>query len=137
MSTVADIVRTALLHLRVQPARQPVKAQDMADGIAALNAMMIRWEADGVALGWHAVSNPSEDLPVPVEAEEAVGYNLALRLRARYGVDIDPDVVKFAEDGLAALLRDIASRDAARLSYDLPVAESARPYGDFYSGDGY
>lgn len=136
MSTVADIVRTALLHLRVQPARQPVKAQDMADAIVALNAMMIRWEADGVALGWHAVSSGGDDLPAPAEAEEAIGYNLALRLRARYGVDIDPDVVAFAESGLAALLRDIASRDAARLSYDLPVAENARPCGDFY-GDTY
>jgi hypothetical protein len=134
MSTVDSVVRAALLHLRVIPARQPIKAQDMADGIDALNRMMTRWEADGVALGWHEVSSPGDDLPVPPEAEEAVGYNLALRLRAAWGADLDPDVIEFAREGLAAILRDIASRDAARLSYDLPAAQAYGPHGDFYGG---
>lgn len=135
MSTVADLVRTALLHLRVTPATQPVKAVDMRDGIAALNAMMTRWEADGIALGWRAVVSASEDVPLPDEAVEAVGYNLALRLRARYGVNLDPDVIAFAREGRDALLRDIAARDGARLGYDLPVAENGRPCGDFFGGE--
>lgn len=130
MSAVADTVRAALLILRVQPANQPVKAVDMADGIDALNNLMTRWEADGVAMGWRNVSSPSDELPVPPEAVEAVRYNLALRLRSTFGADLDPDVVEFARDGLARIMADIASRDAARLSYDLPVAEAQRPYGD-------
>ena len=134
MSAVGDVVRTALLHLRVIPATQPIKAVVMRDGIDALNQMMVRWEADGVALGWHTVADAGDTLPVPPEAEEAVGYNLALRLRARYGVDLDPDVIEFARDGLARLMADIASRDASRLSYDLPVANAQRPAGDFFGG---
>lgn len=133
MTTVASLVRTALLHLRVTPAAQPVKPQDMADGIDALNQMLVRWEADGISLGWHEVSNPSEDLPVPAEAVEAVGYNLAVKLRARYGVDIDPDVVEFAREGLSRLHGDVMARDAARLNYDLPHAASCRPCGDPYT----
>lgn len=130
MSTVSDIVRTALLHLRVIPANQPIKPHDMRDGISALNRMMTRWEADGVAVGWHTVDSPSDTLPVPPEAEEAIGYNLALRLRSLWGADLDPDVVEFAREGLARIMADIASRDAGRLSYDLPVANAQRPYGD-------
>lgn len=106
MAQVQDIVRDALGHLRVIDANAPVKPIDMRDAIRALNLMVRRWEADGLALGWSDVSEPTDVLPLPPEAEEAVGYNLALRLRARYGVQIDPDIVALADAGLSALQRD-------------------------------
>ena len=106
MTQVNDIVRDALGHLRVLDANAPVKPVDMRDAIRALNLMVRRWEANGLALGWSDVSEPTDTLPLPPEAEEAVGYNLAVRLRARYGVQIDPDVVALAGAGLSALQRD-------------------------------
>lgn len=106
MAQVQDIVRDALGHLRVIDANAPVKPIDMRDAIRALNLMVRRWEADGLALGWSDVAEPTDALPLPPEAEEAVGYNLALRLRARYGVQIDPDIVALASAGLSALQRD-------------------------------
>ena len=106
MAQVQDIVRDALGHLRVIDANAPVKPIDMRDAIRALNLMVRRWEADGLALGWSDVSEPTDVLPLPPEAEEAVGYNLALRLRARYGVQVDPDIVALASAGLSALQRD-------------------------------
>lgn len=106
MAQVRDIVRDALGHLRVIDANAPVKPIDMRDAIRALNLMVRRWEADGLALGWSDVAEPTDALPLPPEAEEAVGYNLALRLRVRYGVQIDPDLVALADAGLLALQRD-------------------------------
>lgn len=106
MTQVADILRDALGHLKVQDANSAIKAIDARDGIRALNLMLRRWEANGLALGWTDVSNPDDVLPLPAEAEEAVGYNLALRLRARYGTSLDPDVIEFAREGLSALRRD-------------------------------
>lgn len=106
MAQVQDIVRDALGHLRVIDANAPVKPIDMRDAIRALNLMVRRWEADGLALGWSDVAEPTDALPLPPEAEEAVGYNLALRLRVRYGVQIDPDLVALADAGLLALQRD-------------------------------
>lgn len=106
MAQVKDIVRDALGHLRVIDANVPVKPIDMRDAIRALNLMVRRWEADGLALGWSDVAEPTDALPLPPEAEEAVGYNLALRLRARYGVQVDPDIVALASAGLSALQRD-------------------------------
>jgi hypothetical protein len=124
MTTVASIVRDALLHLRVQDAAEAVDAQAMQDAIRALNTMMARWEADGVSLGWTAVSSPTDTLPAPPEAEAAISYNLALRLRARYGVAVEPDVIQMATDGLAALRADVIANSYNRLSYpDLPVGE--------------
>lgn len=132
MSTVAEIIRDALSHLKVVDATETPEAFQVEDGMRALNLMMRRWEASGIAVGWVDVTSPTAALPAPAEAEEAIGYNLALKLRARYGVAVDPDVVEFARSGKLALLADIASRDAARLCYDLPRGEAIAG-GDFYT----
>lgn len=130
MGTVADIIRDALGHLRVIDAGESIEAEDYADGVRALNLMMRRWEASGIALGWSDVSAPEDVMPVPAEAEEAIGYNLALRLRARYGATLDQDVIAHATEGKGFLMADVASADAFRLSYDLPRGEHEG--GDFY-----
>lgn len=106
MSTVGQIVRDALMHIGVIDANEAVEARDMADGIRVLNMMLRRWEANGLALGWNVVESPDDQMPSPPEAEEAIGYNLAVKLRARYGVSPSPDVFQFANDGYAVLLRD-------------------------------
>lgn len=106
MAKVYDTIARALRLLRVVDARQALSASDLSTGIVALNAMMQRWEADTLALGWSPVSSPDDALPVPQEAEEAVAYNLAVRLRPEYGATLEPDVVQMARDGLDALLRD-------------------------------
>lgn len=106
MTQAIDILRDALGHLRVQDADAPVQEVDARDGLRALNMMVRRWEANGLALGWSDVAAPEDVLPLPAEAEEAVGYNLALRLASRYGVDVSPDIAVLARDGLSALRRD-------------------------------
>lgn len=106
MATVHDIVTRALRLLRVIDAHSPPEAQVMADSIGALNAMMQRWEANGLALGWQAVENPAELVPAPPEAHEAIAYNLAVRMRPEFGANLEPDVVGVASEGLASLQRD-------------------------------
>lgn len=133
MSKVADIIRDALGHLRVLDANEAVEAEDAAESIRALNLMMRRWEASGISLGWSDVSSPDDTLPIPAEAEEAIGYNLALRLYARYGATLDQGMIDAARDGKAALMGDVALSDGFRLSYDLPRAENEMPCG----GEGY
>lgn len=123
MTKVADIVRDALSHLRVLDAGEAVEAEDARDAVRALNMMMRRWEASGLSVGWNDVVNVDDDLPAPPEAEEAIGYNLAIRLRTRYGVDTDPDIVECARVGKSMLLGDIANRDDFRLEYELPCPD--------------
>jgi len=108
MATVGDITNRALRILRVLDPNEAAESQDFATALAALNAMAARWEANGMALGWSAQDNPEDVLPAPVEAEEALAYNLALRLRAEYGVSLDLDVIELARDGLRLLQRDRA-----------------------------
>lgn len=134
MTAVAVIVRDALRHLKVQDPRQPVKAEDARDAIRALNLMMRRWEADGLALGWSDVATMDDELPAPPEAEEAIGFNLAIKLRPGFGVTLDADVVANAQSGLSSLTADVLSNQFVRTSYpDLPVGES-QVCGDWREG---
>ncbi|SDX52852.1 packaged DNA stabilization gp4 family protein [Lysobacter enzymogenes] len=129
MTAVADIIRDALSHLRVQDPRQPVKPENARDAIRALNLMMAAWEVEGVSVGWSAVVEPTDELPAPPEAEGAIGYNLALRLRQRFGVPLQPDLVGLARDTLATLHAQVLANVFVRVSYeDLPSGEGQR-YG--------
>lgn len=123
MSTVADIIRDALRHLRVQDPRQALSAEDARDGMRMLNLMMRRWEANGLALGWIDVTDVTEILPLPPEAEIGVGFNLAVLLRPSYGAELDPDVKEGADLYLGELERDVLRVSPIRHGASLPVAE--------------
>lgn len=131
MATAGDVVRDALRHLKVIASGETPDADSMAEAIRALNLMVRSWNGSGVCLGWQDVSNPAETLPFPPEREEALGYLLATRLRAKYGLPLDPDVVALAGEGLAAIHADAQANDGARLDYDLPRASGNR-LGDFF-----
>ncbi len=120
MTTAANIVARALRLLRVVDANEAPEAEDFETARMALNAMVRRWEANGMALGWQDVQNPADPLPAPAEAEQAIAFNLALVLRAEYGVSLEPDVVQMATDGLAELRRDVLSANPLVLRQRLP-----------------
>lgn len=129
MSKVIDIIRDALSGLRVLDAREAPEAEDMADAMRVLNLMMARWETSGIAVGWSPVSNSNDDMPVPPEAEECIGAQLALRLAPRYGMQPDSALIQLAADGLNQLFGDMAYQDSFRLEYDLPTGENNLPTG--------
>ena len=126
MAQVQTIVNRALRLLGMLDANESPEAVDTQTAIEALNALMVRWEADGVSLGWSAVSSGSETLPAPPEAEMCIAYNLAVVLRPEYGVQIAPDVIAMARDGLSRLLADVHSVDYSRLTLDLPDGDTQR-----------
>lgn len=134
MALVSDILRDALSHLRVADANEALDADHARDAMRALNMMVRRWEADGLSLGWTDVTSVDETLPAPAETEEALGYNLALRLRARFGVTLDPDVIELARQGLAALSADVAATEFLRVDYDDLPAGTGQCYGSWRDG---
>ncbi|HEY9250586.1 MAG TPA: packaged DNA stabilization gp4 family protein [Rariglobus sp.] len=134
MSKVGEVVKDALLLLRVVDADEAPEARDSEDAIRTLNLMMTSLEAEGVSVGWTNVSNPDDDMPSPPENEQGITYLLATRLRPKYGVTIDPDVLQGAAEGLAAIRAQVASADFSRVSYpDLPAGQG-QPWGAWYEG---
>ena len=106
MTQVAQIVTRALRLLRALDANEAAEAMDMQTAIQALNALMHRWEANGLRLNWVDVSGPEDVMPTPSEAEQAISFNLAVTLRPEYGAPLEPDVVEAAANGLNELRRD-------------------------------
>ncbi len=84
MSTVHQILADALAELRIVDVAETMTGDMAESAIRALNRMMRRWEADGIALGWNDVALLSEDAPIPPEAEQAVIDNLAMMLRPQF-----------------------------------------------------
>lgn len=137
MTTVSATVARALRLLRVIDAEDGVpESYQYIICQEALNAMMARWEAYGISLGWAPVSSPDDVLPVPIEAEAAIAYNLAVAVQPEFGAALEPSVLRMAERGYSDVTRDILASSHDRLSYDLPCAESDGYYSasDFYSG---
>jgi hypothetical protein len=126
MAQVLDILQDALQYLGVQDPDSALSPEDEKSGIRQLNMMMRRWEADGLSMGWVDATEGADVLTAPAECEEAIGYNLALRLQARYG--ISPARLEYvaskAREGYNTLLRDqeVATPLVART--DLPTPES-------------
>lgn len=116
MPEVNRIVSRALRLLRVIDPNESPEAEQMEGAIEALNGMMRRWEANGLSLGWSDVSGPSDDVPAPDEALDAIVFNLATKLRPEYGVALESDVYINADQGLAALRRDV--KVASPLAWD-------------------
>lgn len=133
---VEQLIARSLRLIQVVDARQPVTAADMATGILALNGMMRRIEADGTALGWHPVANPSDELPLPPEAEQAIAFNLAVLLAPEYGVDVSPVVASAAVQGMNDLLRDQAVATPIQPILAAPAASETHG-GDLSAGSWY
>lgn len=134
MTDVAKIIRDALVLCGQMDATEAPEAEDLADAMTALNRMMRVLELEGINLGWSDVSSPAQEVPIPPEAEEAVVYNLSIRLGAAYGLPLREVDVAVASAGLAQLRAYCAAHEYARLSYpDLP-AGSGRSNGRWSDG---
>ncbi len=120
MSKVSEIVAGALGLLRVLDATEAPEAEDMETGIFTLNQMMIRWEANGYSVGWSPISNPADEMPNVPEADEAIMYNLAVKLRPRYGVSIDPDVFEEARRLKSDVLADVFASSPMEMERGIP-----------------
>ena len=120
MATVDTLLKRSLRMIGVLDIAASPSATDSAIAIPVLNQMMARWEEDGVAVGWSAVSSVSDTVPGPDSALDAIAANLALRLAPEYGVVPNALVVGLADSGHAALQRDsikntITPSDASHL----------------------
>lgn len=128
MTTVADFVKDTLGLLQVVDTVQPVKPQDMQAAIRFLNRFMTRLEANSIATGWAPVTSPSEDVPLPEEAELGVMYNLAMVLAPQWGVSPTAEVMAGAKAFMDDLIRDQAVATPIQPIIMVPTPDGERPH---------
>lgn len=110
------LITRSLRLLRVVDANEAPEAKDAETALEALNQLMVRWEADGVALGWSELEDVSQEMTVPFESIRAITYNLAAELRLEYGVALDGKLEQVANQSYKVLLRDVLAANPLSLS---------------------
>lgn len=83
MTTAANIVERALRKIGVAASGEALQADDLQDGLEAMNAMMFAWKLAGVDTG-HTALVAIDDFPLGAEFEEGTVYVLASRLSPDY-----------------------------------------------------
>lgn len=125
------IVIDGLKHLGVIAVGETPTAEDVSEGLGALNAMVRTWESEGIALGWNE-PGLFDEIPTP-ELAEALGFVLATKLAGKYGITLAPSTVAGAADGMNSIRAYSMRKQFSRLRYDdLPVGVSGR-CGDFFN----
>lgn len=105
MITNRQLISDALMMLNVLAETEAASAEQGAQGLRVLNAMLAEWEQHGVDLGYYAQSTLADECPIPASEEQTVTASLAVRLAAFYQ-GADPSIASgIANRGYDRLLR--------------------------------
>lgn len=90
MITVAQLVERAYRKIGVSAADEPLTADQMAQGVDALNMMLAAWRLAGADTLTPELTATSP-FPLPREFQEGTVYNLASRLSTDFNVPANFD----------------------------------------------
>lgn len=129
MAIVSAIINRSLRLLNAIDAGSATPALDSQTAIVALNAMLTGWESNGLAMGWANVATVDDTMPTLDEDEEAIVYNLAMRLAPEYPPPTTlPGTNDFAKQFLAELRRRRLTEMPLEMRTSLPPSQR---YGHF------
>ena len=84
MATASSFITRALQKIGVRTSETPVEAEEMQDGLDALNDMLISWEMSGIVLGFSPVADAEDEVRVPRYAHAAIKAELAVLMGPEY-----------------------------------------------------
>jgi len=103
MSTVQTLINDAFLDAQIFQSGEVPEAEDSVDALAALNKMLHAWAPDyGIDIG-HSDVALTDTITLPDSHLQAVEFNLAIHLAAKYETQVPAAIVVFAARGLRAL----------------------------------
>lgn len=106
MATGLTVIKRALRLIGVLDGNEAPEPEMAEDAVATLNAMIARWQRDGLGLAWIPLENSASELVVQSEAIEPIVFNLAVKLSSEYAGQLTQAVIATASDGYKAILRD-------------------------------
>lgn len=101
-TTARDTVYGALRLIGAVPSGEVPAAQEAADGLAALNAMLHGWKNRGVDVS-HVDLALSDAVALGQEFHEGVKYLLAVRLAPEYERPPAPELMSIADNAWRAI----------------------------------
>lgn len=102
--------------------------EQLQSALRKLDNMIIGWNSNGIRIAWAIFSTPTENninlqTSAPDIANEAICYNLAIRLAPSFGKSLSPEILTIANDAYTNLVTQVSSFPKER---DLP---SSLPLG--------
>lgn len=108
MATCLDQITRALRMLGVVAEGETPRAEQSADALVVLNAMLAAWNNNGINLNLPSLVL-TDAIPLPADHDNAIAYNLALGLAAEFGVDPKMAPAQLADSTFRALQAKYAS----------------------------
>lgn len=102
-TTALSIIKRALRLARVIDAHTAMDANDAADALETLNAMLAEWHEADIGLPDYSFDSLEAELASDAADREAIAYQLAVRLAPEYGEELDAVTAVMAADTMARL----------------------------------
>jgi hypothetical protein len=107
VTTGRDLVAASHRKIGALAAGESLEAQQATDGLAELNRMLSSWSTEGL-MGFEVFASPIDldtEIELPPGYEDAIIYNLSVRLAPEYGKPMRADLVGLAMDSKANVKR--------------------------------
>lgn len=97
MATAREVIKGALVLLKIRPAESPVTDAEASDGLRDLNNMLNWWSIDGIDIDWETVEDLDETLYVDDGVIGPIESNLAIYIAPQYSAPVEPWLAVRAE----------------------------------------
>jgi hypothetical protein len=120
MATAASFITRALQKAKIRTAETPIEANEMQDGLDALNDMLISWE-QSLQLGFSPVADKDDEIRVPRFAHAAIKAELAVIFMSEYSEAPDPVLIAEAKTRKDELMVAVITIGDVEFPDTLPV----------------
>jgi hypothetical protein len=103
MATANEVVSRSLRLLGVIASGETIEASVGADALTVLNGMLAEWHGSGIGLPDYSVASLADTLTMDAADQEAVAYQLGLRIAPEYGLTPPPAMVAIAAQAMFRL----------------------------------
>lgn len=131
--TKRQFVNAAFTQIGLANYTYDLQSEQMQTGLRLLDAMMSFWNARNLRLSYPVPTSPEnsdldDETNVPDRANEAIIFNLALRLAAVFGKQLTIELKQVAYQSYQALLALSAMPDEMSLPGHMPRGAGNKPH---------
>ncbi len=129
MATVAQIVKASLQKILVQASEADIEASEAQDFIFTMNNFMLDLDANGVTLGYTAVSDLADEITIPTGALRGLIYNMAVEAAPEYNGTVTAALAQIAKEGLQTMRKIGQPLGATEFPSTLPIGSGNQQGG--------
>ena len=136
MASAGTLVKQILNEINVRESEAPLQADETQDTIFNMNSYMLAQAANGIDLGYTAVSDLGDTVTVPDGALMGIVANVAIMMAPTFGKQVSQALVVKAKTGLAAMRKLGVTITASNYPAILPIG-SGNEDDDSYNSKFY